>query len=45
MSSLTGGAPAQTTADQLVDGFRAGLHAGRYQQRRNLGCDMAWSAC
>jgi hypothetical protein len=29
MSSLTGGAPVQTTADHLVDGFRAGLHAGK----------------
>ena len=29
MSSLTGGAPVRMTADQLVDGFRAGLHAGK----------------
>jgi hypothetical protein len=29
MSSLVGGGPVQLTADQLVDGFRAGLHAGK----------------
>ncbi len=29
MSSLTGGSPVQITADQLIDGFRAGLHAGK----------------
>ena len=29
LSSLTGGTPLQMTADQLVDGFRAGLHAGK----------------
>jgi hypothetical protein len=28
MSSLAGGGPVQTTADQLAAGFRAGLHAG-----------------
>jgi hypothetical protein len=27
MSSLVGGGPVQMTADQLMDGFRAGLHA------------------
>jgi len=29
MSSLAGGGPVQMTADQLIDGFRAGLHAGK----------------
>jgi hypothetical protein len=29
MSSLAGGGPVQTTADQLAAGFRAGLHAGK----------------
>ena len=29
MSSLVGGAPVEMTADQLMDGFRAGLHAGK----------------
>jgi hypothetical protein len=29
MSSLAGGSPVQTTADQLAAGFRAGLHAGK----------------
>jgi hypothetical protein len=29
MSSLAGGAAVQMTADQLVDGFRVGLHAGK----------------
>jgi hypothetical protein len=29
MSSLVGGAPVQITADQLLDGFRTGLHAGK----------------
>ncbi|HYF38255.1 MAG TPA: nuclear transport factor 2 family protein [Gemmatimonadales bacterium] len=29
MSSLDGGGPVELTADQLIDGFRAGLHAGK----------------
>jgi len=29
MSSLAGGAAIQITADQLMDGFRTGLHAGK----------------
>ncbi|HEX6433763.1 MAG TPA: nuclear transport factor 2 family protein, partial [Gemmatimonadales bacterium] len=29
MSSLVGGGPVQLTADQLIDGFRTGLHAGK----------------
>lgn len=29
MSSLAGGGPVLTTADDLVAGFRAGLHAGK----------------
>jgi hypothetical protein len=29
MSSLAGGGPVQTTADQLAAGFRSGLHAGK----------------
>lgn len=29
MSSLAGGGPVQLTADQLIDGFRAGLHPGK----------------
>ena len=29
MSSLVGGGPVQMTADQLIDGFRAGLHPGK----------------
>jgi len=29
MSSLVGGAAVQMTADQLLEGFRAGLHAGK----------------
>lgn len=29
MSSLVGGGPVQLTADQLIDGFRSGLHAGK----------------
>ena len=29
MSSLVGGGPVHMTADQLMDGFRAGLHAGK----------------
>jgi len=29
MSSLVGGGPVQLTADQLIAGFRAGLHAGK----------------
>jgi hypothetical protein len=29
MSSLAGGGPVRITADQLLDGFRAGLHAGK----------------
>jgi hypothetical protein len=29
MTSLIGGTPVKITADQLIDGFRAGLHAGK----------------
>jgi hypothetical protein len=29
MSSLVGGGPVQLTADQLIAGFRAGLHSGK----------------
>jgi hypothetical protein len=29
MSSLAGGGPVQLTADQLIDGFRSGLHADK----------------
>jgi hypothetical protein len=29
MSSLAGGGPVEITADQLIDGFRSGLHAGK----------------
>lgn len=29
MSSLVGGGPVRLTADQLIDGFRSGLHAGK----------------
>jgi SnoaL-like domain len=29
MSSLIGGGPVELTADQLIDGFRSGLHAGK----------------
>lgn len=29
MSSVAGGTSVQMTADQLMDGFRAGLHAGK----------------
>lgn len=29
MSSLVGGGPVELTADQLIAGFRAGLHAGK----------------
>jgi hypothetical protein len=29
MSSLAGGGPVQITADQLIAGFQAGLHAGK----------------
>jgi hypothetical protein len=29
MSSLVGGGPVQLTADELMAGFRAGLHAGK----------------
>jgi SnoaL-like domain len=29
MRSLAGGDPIQMTADQLIDGFRAGLHTGK----------------
>lgn len=29
MSSLVGGGPVSITADALIDGFRAGLHAGK----------------
>ena len=29
LSSLAGGAPARMTADQLIDGFRTGLHPGK----------------
>jgi hypothetical protein len=29
MSSLVGGGPVQLTADQLIAGFRSGLHAGK----------------
>ena len=29
MSSLAGGGPVQMTADQLIAGFQAGLHAGK----------------
>ena len=29
MSSLAGGGPVSITADQLIDGFRGGLHAGK----------------
>ena len=29
MSSLVGGGPVQLTADQLIAGFQAGLHAGK----------------
>jgi hypothetical protein len=29
MSSLVGGGPVRITADQLIDGFRAGLHPGK----------------
>jgi hypothetical protein len=29
MSSLAGGEPLRMTADQLIDGFRAGLHPGK----------------
>src|SRR5690348_9570562 len=29
MSSLAGGGPVRLTADQLIAGFRAGLHAGK----------------
>jgi hypothetical protein len=29
MSSLVGGGPVQMTADQLIDGFRVGLHPGK----------------
>jgi hypothetical protein len=29
MSSLAGGGPVQLTADQLIEGFQAGLHPGK----------------
>jgi len=29
MTSVAGGAPVKITADQLIDGFRAGLHANK----------------
>ena len=29
MSSLAGGGPVEITADQLIGGFRSGLHAGK----------------
>jgi hypothetical protein len=29
MSSLAGGGPVELTADQLIEGFRRGLHAGK----------------
>jgi hypothetical protein len=32
MSSLAGGGPVRMTADDLISGFRAGLHAGKASQ-------------
>ena len=38
MSSLVGGAPVEMTADQLIDGFRAGLHPGKVSHHLAANC-------